>query len=128
MFNFLKKLIKYTIVYPIAACAAIALVLVMTGYEPKAPIEVANTPAPVVAPVQAATTELPALHQQCFESKQAHGSEVPSIITANGKFGTHDDGDIWVGYTRKSFPNGALGESVSYYNVVALCRSNGVAY
>ena len=135
MFNFLKKLIKWFIVYPIAACAAIALVLVISGYEPTGPVEVASTPevksAP--APVVKKTKELAGVYKTCFLNKQhmdyQNNPGLKFFIKADGKFGKYDDGEIWVGYTRKVFPDGAvLGDSKTYRNQRVICKSNGQAY
>lgn len=99
MFNFLKKLIKWFVVYPIAACAAFAFVITITGWEPKETVEVVNTPAPVVETIAKVETYK---HQQCrleLHRENPYGGD--TLVWDTEAFGTYDDGSVWVGYNRK---------------------------
>jgi hypothetical protein len=58
MINFIKKLIKWFVVYPIAACAAIAFVITITGWEPsEQPVAQAETVETVIELPQAERDE-----------------------------------------------------------------------
>ena len=74
---------------------------------------------------------LPELYQRCLDDKRANDySEGYKnfIIEANGNFGTFDDGEIWVGYTRTIYPDGIWGESLIFRNISVICTPNGEAY
>ena len=135
MINFIKKLFKWFVVYPIAACAAIAFVLTITGWEPsEQPVAQAETETVEVAvALPAPTPTFTAMHQRCFENKRAmdyrNNPDLTFIIKQDGKFGTFDDGEIWVGYTRQVFPEGAiLGDSIKYRNQRVICKPFGQPY
>jgi hypothetical protein len=99
MINFIKKLIKWFVVYPIAACAAIAFVITITGWEPsKQPVAQAETAETVE---EAEPTET-YRHQQCrleLHRENPYGGD--TLVWDTEAFGTYDDGSVWVGYNRK---------------------------
>jgi hypothetical protein len=81
---------------------------------------------------------LPALYQRCFENKKVmdyihyrnNQKRIPYIIKEDGRFGTFDDGEIWVGYTRQVWPTGnvTFGDSITIRGQRVICKPNGEAY
>ena len=117
MFNFIKKTVKYVVVYPIAVCAVIGFTIGLTGWEPSAKTKTAQVVA--VKVVEAKLVET-ARHTAC---RLALHKENPYGATYNGldvlvwdtdAFGTYNDGEVWVGYNRK------VGDKV-FYNMSKIC-------
>jgi hypothetical protein len=76
---------------------------------------------------------LPALYKTCFDGRDAKPKArlaLPhhAIFKANGKFGSYDDGDIWVGFNTHVF-NLDTGKQIKVYEGnSAMCNAQGKAY
>ena len=98
MFTFIKKLIKWFVVYPIAACAAFAFVWVVLDVEPST--QTAEVEQPQVAAIQQPQETYK--HKQCrLELHKENPYTKDSFVWDTPGFGTYANGEVWVQYNRK---------------------------
>ena len=125
------KLIKLFVVYPFIAFIAFATVLGITGYEPAEKTVEAKVEKPVKK-VAKAEVKLPALHQKCFNSKNAQPNPFKAgtiaVFEPTGKFGTYDDGELWITINTKIVDMNKKKITAEYKNVNVICKPNGAAY
>jgi len=134
MINFFKKLIKYTVVYPLVLIFTVSLVITVyhsitvgipiafeqaneeTAIKEKTSIQEKDVAKNniVVTKVKQEPRETEK-HKQCrlkLHSENPYGGN--TLVWDTKDFGTYDDGSVWVGYNRKT------GNKV-WYNLSKIC-------